>query len=134
IEELLHVGAARIADDRPVSESSRPPFHTPLEPTDDLSIGYGGSGPAAKRRLIGYLVGSTACCSYFGSACLHKSSNGCGVILRPPIRMIHRKRAFSSKLMPDRKGCSDGASGVTRGGLYVDAAKLRPATHLAIRN
>ena len=39
IQNVLHVRAARIAEDRAVAERARTPFHPPLKPADDLAFG-----------------------------------------------------------------------------------------------
>src|SRR5437899_2707794 len=39
VQEILHVGPARIHDDTAVAQSPRPPFHSSLEPTYDFSFG-----------------------------------------------------------------------------------------------
>lgn len=41
IENVFHIGAARIAEDRAVAECARSPFHAPLEPADDEAVGNG---------------------------------------------------------------------------------------------
>src|SRR5258708_31627220 len=42
VKDGLHVGATRVADDRAIAERPRAPFHSPLEPADDLAIGNSG--------------------------------------------------------------------------------------------
>ena len=55
VEDVLHVGAARIGDDRPVAERARAELHPPLEPADDLARRRWprrprGRGRASSRR------------------------------------------------------------------------------------
>src|SRR5947207_12974520 len=38
IEDRLHVGAARITDDRPVTKRTWAPLHAPLEPTHHFAL------------------------------------------------------------------------------------------------
>src|SRR5882757_7665249 len=39
VEDRLHVGATRVAQDRPVAKRPRSPFHASLKPADDLAVG-----------------------------------------------------------------------------------------------
>ena len=39
VEDVLHLGTARVHHDAAVAERPRPPLHPPLEPADDLSAG-----------------------------------------------------------------------------------------------
>ncbi len=38
IDNVTHVGPARVCNQRPVAQSSGPKLHTSLEPSDDLPI------------------------------------------------------------------------------------------------
>src|SRR5262245_4560847 len=52
IENALHVGPTRVADDRTVTERARPPFHAPLEPAYHLAVGGCSSCATAQLCLV----------------------------------------------------------------------------------
>src|SRR5581483_9231379 len=52
VENILHVGATRIAQDRSVAKRPRPPFHPALKPADHKTIGDGPSVAADQRVFI----------------------------------------------------------------------------------
>ena len=53
IEDVLHVGAPRIAQDRAVAERARSPFQAALEPADHLALGDRLRRAPAQGRLVG---------------------------------------------------------------------------------
>lgn len=52
VQDIFHVGPARVAQDGAITEGARAPFHPALEPAYDLSVGNGLRGPPAKRAVI----------------------------------------------------------------------------------
>src|SRR5205085_3586056 len=54
VEDLLHVPAARVADDRAVAERARPPLEPPLVPPDDLTAGDRIGDTAAQLALVAH--------------------------------------------------------------------------------
>ena len=61
IEDVLRVGAARVAQDRTVAEGARAPFETALEPADHLAFGDRLSRAPAERGLIADALDDAAC-------------------------------------------------------------------------
>src|SRR5581483_4144028 len=66
IEDLLHVGATRVANDRTIAERPRPPLHPALKPSDDFAAGDGLGRSAAKIRLVVDPIDDAASRRYFG--------------------------------------------------------------------
>src|SRR5262245_23078179 len=52
IENIFHVCATRIADDRAVAQRARPPFHSSLKPADDEAFGNCFHGTHAQFSLV----------------------------------------------------------------------------------
>ncbi len=60
IQDVLHIGTARIADDRPIAERARPPFHPTLEPSDDVAACDAFGDPEAERPLFRHILRDAA--------------------------------------------------------------------------
>ena len=59
VENVLHVRAARVAEDGAVAEGARTPFHAALEPADDFAFGDGlGCACAEGGFVVDVLDGS----------------------------------------------------------------------------
>jgi len=60
VQDILHVGPPRIANDAPVAQSPGAPLHAALEPTCHLAVGDISCGPRAQLVIVFNLLGSTA--------------------------------------------------------------------------
>ena len=103
VEDLLHVGAARIADDRAVAERARPPFHAALKPADDLAVGDRRGGAPAELGLVGDFLDRAAGRGDLRSRCAASSAAMSSASkLRAPIGVVHdearaRRRAGATR-------------------------------------
>ena len=59
VEDVLHVGAPRVGDDRAVPERARPELHPALEPADDVA-GGDPLGDEREERVVVEPLGSRA--------------------------------------------------------------------------
>ena len=55
VQDVLHVGAARVAQDGTVAQSAWAPLHAPLEPAHDFAVSNRGGGAGTQRHVIGDL-------------------------------------------------------------------------------
>ena len=59
IQDVLHVRAARITDNRAIAERARAPFEPALEPADNIPFGDMIGCPLGQRLIIKALHGAT---------------------------------------------------------------------------
>ncbi len=52
VERFLHVGVTGVGDDAPSPQCTRPEFHPPLEPSDDVPLGDQRGGTVTKRQVV----------------------------------------------------------------------------------
>ena len=100
----LHVGAARIADDRAVAERARAPFHAALKPADDLAVGDRRGRAPAQLCLVGDRFDRAAGRRRSRSPCCDQQPRDLArAELRPPIGVVHHERARAAELVPDAR-------------------------------
>ena len=126
VEDVLHVVAARVGDDRAVAERARPELHPPLEPADDVAGGdaFRDCGVEvvvhASRREPGRSQRSRA----FRVR-----------VLRPRVRVLHDEVARPTEhLVPDEIRGADGDAVVARGGLDVQLVERRLSADPTVRD
>ncbi len=131
VEDRLHVGAARVADDRAVAERARAPFHAALEPADDPAVGDRGGGATLELAIRAFFHGASG-----GGDALAFLSERRGdlvaPVMRAPIGVVHHERPRVPEPVPHRQGGADRAAGVAGGRLHIDAAERRHPAHLAV--
>ena len=135
VEDILHVGAARIAQDRTVAKRARPPLHAALEPADHLALGDRLRGVTAERRLVGDALDRAARRIEVGAARGDRRGDLLRRGRRPPVGMIHHEmpaRLAVVQCVPGREGRADRPARIAAGRLDVDLLERRAIEDLAV--
>ena len=135
VEDVLHVGAARVAEDRAVAERARPPLHAALEPADDLAVAR--CAAAVRRQSSASSVDA-----------LHRAAGGRELAARcaraacamslvaefavPSRRGPSRATARAAELVPDRDTPRRSRRRRRRPPLHVDPPERRARVDLAV--
>ena len=135
VEDVLHVGPARVAQDRAVAERARAPLHATLEPADDLAVGDAQGGQAAELvgifdpadRAAGGLEGGPVVRDLgFDGAVLERGAEE-GVVHDVTARAVEGT-------VPDGEGGADRAAGVACRGLDVEVGEGSALEDLTVRD
>ena len=113
VEDVFHVGAPRIGQDRAVAQRPRSPLHAALEPAHDLAVGDGARDAGAQLVVIAddvdLAAGRRNIVASFGERRFDRPSIEGG----PEIGVIHREaRRLRLQPVPGGEGRPDGAAGV----------------------
>ena len=134
VEDGLHVGAARIADDRAVAERARAPLHAALKPADDLAVGDRRARCAGRARprprssrpcSPAPAISRAARCEQRGDVAVRRTAG-------PNRRGPSRSERAPPSLCQTREGRADRAAGIARRRLHVDAPERRHPPDLAV--
>ena len=132
VEDGFHIRAPRIAEDRAVAEGARTPLHPTLEPAEDSALGDRRRGAPAELIFVMDCLDRTTRLHNLRTALGEEPRDLGRRKLRTPECVVHDKRPGAAEPMPHHKGCADRPAGISSSGLYIDAAKRRFASDLAV--
>src|SRR5262245_24553764 len=150
IENILHISAARIADNRTVAQRAGSPLHPPMKPADHEALGNCLGSFQAQFYLVHLVDSCTAELSKLPCSGLDEYPNFTIRVLRTPVGMIHNVAAvhrvahqgrrsrslgrgmFVVKLVPNVDCRTDCAARIARGSLHVYAFKWCLPLDLAV--
>ncbi len=132
VEDVLHVGPARVAEDGAVAERARPPFHAALEPADDAPVGDRRGGDAAELALVVAAPPLAAAGAQLVRPRLQQRLDlgRCG--LRTDVGVRHGAANAGLQAPRHGQGRADGAAGIAGGGGQVQALEGRLQVDLAV--
>ena len=98
VQDVFHVGAARVADDAAIAQRARAPLHAALEPADHLATGDGG-GSSLPLPPAGEGWGEGGC--GFTASPLFKQAADLRVgEVGAPVSVVHEEGAGGGTLTP----------------------------------
>lgn len=114
IEDVLHVGAARVAEDGAIAKGARAPFEAALEPANDFAFADGASRGSAKTGRIGKsadgTVGSFDLAEFLGQKIVRS------ITIWPPKSVLHAKSGLRRlDLARDDESSADGPARIAGG-------------------
>src|SRR6266540_2780744 len=127
VEDVLHVGPARVGDDRAVAERARSELHPPLEPADDVA-GRDSLGDGAEERVVVEPLRLEASVAQRPLALLV-------AVLGAGVRVLHHEPARPAEhLVPDVVRGTDRDPAVARRRLDVEPVERRLRADAAVRD
>src|SRR6185312_3472077 len=87
VQDLLHIAATRIAEDRAISERARTPLHAPLKPADHLALRDLLRDARAQRGRVGHMLCATARALEVAVALRDGGLDLAIAVLRTPVRV-----------------------------------------------
>src|SRR5262249_30544938 len=132
VERLLHVGAARVGDDRAGAERARAELHAALEPADRVAGDETVDGTGNHRVVRAALERGTGGCEPLLDLALSKgrteiaAGHGVGAVAA-----VHVARLAGVKMI-GRERSADGSAGVACRRLNPDALEGAVAQQLAV--
>ena len=125
VEDVLHVGAARVGQDAAVAEGARAELHAALEPAEDFAFGDLPRGGVEELSLIHAMADYARGFHLFADL----SATEFGAV----IGVLHDEAAgFVQDLVPDIGRGSDGRAGIVRSRLHVKFTEGRLLEDLAV--
>ena len=128
IEDVLHVGAAWIAEDAAIPKRARSPLEPALEPADDFALADGlGGGLAEGCGVVGEVLDVAAFGLNAGRFGFEQGLVICITVLRAPVSVGHVESftvfglpLTSGEVLVSDQGGTDRTTCVSCGGLDVD--------------
>src|SRR6266498_175812 len=127
IEDVLHVVAPRVGDDRAIAERARAELHPALEPADDVACGDALGNRAEECVVLEPLRGEPRSTQRLRALLVG--------VLGPRVGVIHDESAWPAEyLVPNVVRRADGDPAVAGGRLDVEPCECGLGENATVRN